>query len=263
MIRTYKTINDMKQKILFLVAAMVVAMATVGFAAPKEKYKSIALQGDYGQLIVNAALDVVLCDTVRDIRVYAPEAVYKHLSVEQEKGTLRIAMRRDVKLKTKERPRILVPARMSVSYIELNGAANLQMGKIQREALEVYLTGKSTLRGNFEGKQMSIEQAGASDLKAHVAVDNIFLNLSASSTTELRGRALIKMELNMIEATSLDAEKLETKRIEGAIDGGSHAILWCTERMHVPVKNASSLVYIGRPVVVNCPTSDVSTVTHK
>lgn len=254
----------MKQKILLLAAVVAVALTAMAFAAaPKEKYKSVALQGDYEQLIVNAPIDVVLTDTVRDIRVYAPEAVQKHLTVDQEKGTLRIAMRRDVKLKTKERPRILVPTRMSVKYIELNGASNLQMGKLEREALDIYLTGASTLRGKFEGKQVSIEQAGASDLKAHVAVDNVFVNISGASSTELRGRALIKMELSMIESSNLDAEKLEAKHIEGTIDGGSHAILWCTERMHVPVKNASSLVYIGRPVVVNCPTSDVSTVTHK
>lgn len=247
-----------------MTAIVAVALATMGMAAsPKVTYKSIPLQGDYEQLIVHAAFDAVLCDTVKDIRVYAPVAVQKHLSVNQEKGTLRIAMRRDIRLKMKERPRVLIPTRMSVKYIELNGSANLQMGKILRDELEIYLTGASRLGGRFEGKQIHIEQAGASDLKAHVAVDNIFVNLSGASTTEIRGRALKKMEIKMIEASNLDAEKMEAKRIEGTMDGASHAILWCTERMHVPVKNASSLVYIGRPVVVNCPTEDVSTVTHK
>lgn len=254
----------MKKGILIMMAVVAVALATMGSAAaPKVKYQSIALQGDYERLIVHTAFDVTLTDTVKDIRIYAPEAVRKHLTVEQENGTLRIAMRRDIKIKLKERPQVLVPARTSVQYIELNGAANLQMGKLQREALEIYLTGNSTLRGSFEGKQVSIEQAGATDLKAHVAVDNVFLNLSGASTTELRGRALLKMEMNMIEGSNLDAEKLEVKRIEGTLDGGSHAILWCTERMRVPVRNASHLVYIGRPIVVNCPVSDISTVTHK
>lgn len=254
----------MKQKFFIVVAVVAAALMAMGFAAaPKEKYKSIALQGNYEQLTVNAAFDVALCDTVKEIRVYAPEVVQKHLTVEQEEGTLRIAMRRDVRFKLKERPRVLVPVRESVKYIELNGAAALSMGKLQRETLEIYLTGSSRLQGSFEGKQISIEQAGASDLKAHVAVDNVFLNLSGASSTELRGRALIKMEMGMIESTNLDAEKLEAKRIEGSMDGGCNAILWCTERMHVPVRNASHLVYIGRPVVVNCPTSDVSTVTHK
>ena len=254
----------MKRSIIVLAAALAGVLLVVGTAvAPKEKYKSIALQGDYSKLIVNAAFDVALCDTVKDIRVYAPTVAQKHLAVEQEEGTLRIAMRRDIKLKLKEKPRVLIPTRHSVKYIELNGAANLSMGKIEREALEIYLTGSSRLRGSFEGKQINIEQAGASDLKAHVAVDNVFLNLTGASSTELRGRALIKMEMNMIEASSLDAEKLEAKRIEGSMDGACNAILWCTERMHVPVSNASHLVYIGRPVVVNCPVSDVSTVTHK
>lgn len=254
----------MKQRTLALAAVLAGVLLVIGTAvAPKEKYKSIALQDNYGKLIVNAAFDVALSDTVKDIRVYAPTVAQKHLTVEQEEGTLRIAMRRDIKLKLKEKPRVLIPARNTVKYIELNGAANLSMGKIEREALEIYLTGSSRLRGSFEGKQISIEQAGASDLKAHVAVDNIFLNLSAASTAEIRGRALIKMEMNMIEASGLDAEKLEAKRIEGSMDGACHAILWCTERLHVPVTNASHLVYIGRPVVVNCPTGDVSTVTHK
>lgn len=232
-------------------------------ASPKVVYKSIPLKENYDKLIVSASIDVTLSDSVKDIRVYAPEVVLKHLTVEQEAGTLRIAMRHDVKLKLRERPRMVIPTRMSVSYIELRNAASLQTGKLIRETLDIYLTGASTLRGNFEGKQLNVEQAGASDVKANVSVENVSLNLSAASTMEIRGRAFFKMDVRMIEASSLDAEKFEARRIEGSLDGASSAVLWCTERMHVPARNASRIIYIGRPLVVNCPAFDVSTVTHK
>lgn len=254
----------MRRKIFATIAVLAVALTAIASGAnPKTDFKSIPLKENYSQLIVSAAIDVALSDSVKDIRVYAPEVVMKHLTVEQEGGTLRIAMRRDVKLKLRERPRIVIPTRMSVNYIELRNAASLQTGKLVREMLDIYLTGASTLRGNFEGKRLTIEQAGASDVKAHVAVENIALNLSAASTMEIRGRVFFKMDVSMIEASSLDAEKLEVRRIEGSLDGASNAILWCTERMAVPVRGASHLVYIGRPLVANCPTSDVSTVVHK
>lgn len=247
-----------------IIAAVAMALTVMGWASnPKVNYQAIPLKENYSRLIVSAAIDVMLSDTVKDIRVYAPAVVQKHLSVEQEGGTLRIAMRRDVKLKLRERPRIVIPTRMSVNYIELRNAASLHTGKLVRETLDIYLTEASSLRGTFEGKELKVEQAGASDVKAHASVENITLGLSAASTIELRGRALFKMDVTMIEGSSLDAEKFEARRIEGSLDGASNAILWCTERMHVPLQGASHLVYIGRPLVVSCPTSDVSTVRHK
>ena len=87
--------------------------------------------------------------------------------------------------------------------------------------------------------------------------------LSAASKAEIRGRALFQMDLHMIEASRIDAEKFEVRRIEGSLDGASKAILWCTERMSVPLKNASHITYIGHPKVVDCPISDVSTITRK
>lgn len=254
----------MKRKFFATIAVLAVALTAIASGArPKTDYTSIPLKENYNKLIVSAAIDVTLSDSVRDIRVYASEMVLKHLTVEQGEGTLRIAMRRDVKLKLRERPRMVIPTRLSVSYIELRNAANLQTGKLVRETLDIYLTGASTLRGSFEGKQLNVEQAGASDVKAHVSVENVALNLSAASTMEIRGRALFKMDVAMIEASSLDAEKFEARRIEGSLDGRSSAVFWCTERMHVPVRNASSIIYIGRPLVVNCPAFDLSTVTHK
>ncbi len=217
--------------------------------------------GEYNKLIVNSAFDVSFSDSVKSAMITLPENLQKQLVVDLDKDVLRIALRGKAKLK--KRPIVVLPRNKRLNNIELTGAATLTVDHLERNEMTIYLTGASCFRGDITAKQVNIEQAGASDYRGKLFVDNVSLNLSAASTAEIRGRALIKMDIRMIEASSIDAEKFEVKRIEGSLDGASNAIFWCTERMIVPVKNASHITYIGRPLVVNCPASDVSTVTHK
>lgn len=233
----------------------------VSAKGPKGDAVAYPIKGEYHKLIVSSAFDVSFSDNVKEAMVTVPERFQKQVVVELDKGVLRIAVRGKVKFK--KRPTIVLPLNKKLIDIELSGAATLTTGKLECEEMAIYLTGAAKFRGDIVAKVVHIEQAGASDYRGHLSVENLFLNLSAASTMEIRGRAFFKMEVKMIEASSLDAEKFEARRIEGSLDGASNAVFWCTERMVVPVRNASHLIYIGRPLVVNCPTSDVSTVTHK
>lgn len=228
---------------------------------PKGGAIAYPIAGEYNKLIVNSAFDVSFSDSVKSAMITLPENLQKQLVVDLDKEVLRIALRGKAKLK--KRPIVVLPRNKRLNNIELTGTAILTAGKLECEQVNIYLTGEAKFRGDIAAKEVHIEQAGASDYRGHLSVENLFLNLSAASTMEIRGRVFFKMNIKMIESSSLDAEKLEVRRIEGSLDGASNAIVWCTERMVVPVKNASNLVYIGRPVVVNCPTSDVSSVTHK
>lgn len=245
--------------ILFLLPFFISAEAAE--KGPKSDARAYPINGTYHKLVVSSAFDVSYSDSVKSAMVTIPEALQKQVIIEVANGTLRIALRGKSKLK--KRPTVVLPRNINLNNIELSGAATLTLGKWEKETMDIYLTGAASFRGDITGKQVNIEQAGASDYRGKLFVDNVSLNLSAASKTEIRGRALIKMELHMIEASSIDAEKFEVRRIEGSLEGASNAIVWCTERMKLPLKGNSHLVYIGRPLVVDCPTSDVSTVIHK
>ena len=247
--------------VLLVLLALLVLLGATAEKKPENTAIAFPVKGEYSKLIVSSAFNVSFSDSVKDARVTIPQNFQKQVVVEVDKGVLRIALRSKARLK--KTPTVVLPSNSRLNNIELSGAATLTAGHLERDEMAIYLTGAARFRGDITAKQVSIEQAGASDYRGKLFVDNVSLNLSGASKAEIRGRALIKMNLKMIEACSLDAEKLEARRIEGSLDGASSAILWCTERMTVPVSNASHLTYIGRPLVVNCPASDVSTVNRK
>ena len=254
----------MKRNIILAILALLVGLGATAFATGKKnKNEAFAfpIQGNYSKLIVNRGFDVSFSDSVKAAMVTIPENLKKQMIVEVYSDTLRLDFRGNVKFK--KRPTIVLPRNKRLNNIELSGTAVLTAGKIEQEVTNIYLTGAAEFRGDIVGKEAHIMQEGASDYRGHMAVENLFVNIAAASSMEIRGRVFFKLDIKMIEASTLDAEKLEVRRIEGSLDGASNAIVWCTERMVVPVKNASHLIYIGRPLVVNCPTSDVSTVTHK
>ena len=252
----------MKRNLFLILAITAVSVLTIAATkGPKDGAIAYPINGTYSKLIVSSAFDVSFSDSVKQAMVTIPESLKKQVVVEINTDSLRILLRSKAKLK--KRPTVVLPRNSHLNDIELTGAATLTAGKLECDMVKIYFTGASKFRGDIIAKEVHIEQAGASDYRGHMSVENLFVNLAAASSMEIRGRVFFKMDIKMIEASSLDAEKLEVRRIEGSLDGASNAILWCTERMVVPVRNASHITYIGRPLVVNCPTSDVSTVTHK
>ena len=255
------------KKILFPIVALVLMLlpATATAKGPKDKVVTVPVREAYHKLVVDAPFAIRFSDSAKAITLDLPETYRKRLTVDFDHGTLRIALRslKDLRRLSSPVATVVLPANTTLDNIELSAAASLDAGNMERESLSLYLTEGATLKGRFVAKRVDMELAGGSDLMAHMAVDNVSLTLRSASTVELRGRALIKMELKMTEGASIDAEKFEAKRIEGSMADASHAILWCTERLHVPLSGNSHIVYIGRPIVVNCPAADLSTVIHK
>lgn len=235
--------------------------ASAAEKGPKSNTRSYPIDGTYQKLTATSGFDITFSDTAKAAIVTIPESVHKLLVVEVSKGTLRLAIQGKVKLK--ERPTVVLPRNTQLKAIELTNGASLDAGKLTCEQIAVYLDDGASFRGDITAKLVSIAQAGASKFYGVFNADNIGLNLRGASQAELRGKCLKKMSLKLREASNLDAEKLETRRIEGSLGGASNAVVWCTERIQVPVDDASRLVYIGHPRIVDCPTGAMSTVIRK
>ena len=227
----------------------------------KGNTRAYPIKGEYTKLVASSGFDITLSDTAKAAIITVPESVHKLVVVEESNGTLRLAIRGKVKLK--KRPTVVLPRSTMLCDIELTDNVSIDAGKLENDQIAVYLNDGASFRGNITAKQVDIAQAGASNFYGVFYADNISLNLRGASHAELRGKCLVKMMLKLREASNLDAEKLEVRRIEGSLGDASDAVVWCTERIQVPVNDASHLVYIGHPRIVNCPTGAMSTVIRK
>ena len=228
---------------------------------PKSNTRSYPIGETYLRLTATSGFDITFSDTAKSAIVTVPESVHKHVVVEVSKGTLRLAIQGKVKLK--ERPTVVLPRNDQLCDIELTNGASINVNKMEGDQIAIYLNDGASFRGDITAKMVDIAQAGASNFYGVFYADNISVNLRGASKAELRGKCLVKMNLKLREASNLDAEKMETRRIEGSLGDASNAVVWCTERIQVPVDDASHLVYIGHPRIVECPVGAMSTVVRK
>lgn len=228
---------------------------------PKSNTRSYPISESYYRLTATSGFDISFSDTAKAAIVTVPESVHKLVVVEVSKGTLRLAIRG--KLNLKERPTVVLPRNAQLCDIELTQGVSLNAGKLSGDNIAIYLNDGASFRGDITAKMVALAQAGASSFYGTFYTDRISVNLRGASKAELRGKCLVEMALRLREASNLDAEKLEVKRIAGSLGGASNAVVWCTERIAVPVDDASHLVYIGHPRIVECPAGAMSTVIRK
>lgn len=228
---------------------------------PRSNIRTYPVNGSYHKLVASSGFIITLSDTAKAAIVNVPESVHKQVVVEVSNGTLRIAIRGKVKLK--ERPTVVLPRNLQLDDIELTDDVTLDAGKMTGEQVDIYLNDGAQFRGDITAKMVTIEQAGASNFYGMFYVDNISINLRGASRAELRGKCLVQMDLRLRESSNLDAEKMETRRIEGSLGDASNAVVWCLERIRVPVNDASHLVYIGHPRIADCPVGAMSSVVRK
>ena len=228
---------------------------------PKSNTRAYPISGEYHKLVATSGFDIMFSDTAKAAIVTVPESVHKLMVVEVSNGTLRLAIQGKVKMK--ERPTIVLPRNDRLDDIELTNGVSLNAGKMENEQIAIYLNDGASFRGDITAKFVDIAQAGASNFYGFFYADNISINLRGASKAELRGKCLVKMDLKLREASNLDAEKLEVRRIKGSLGDASNAVVWCTERIQVPVNDASHLVYIGHPRIAECPAGAMSSVVRK
>ena len=236
-------------------------LAEAAEKGPKSNTRAYPISGEYTRLVASSGFDITFSDTARAAIVTVPESVHKQVVVEMSNGTLRLAIRGKVKLK--ERPTVVLPHSTLLCDIELTDNVSLDAGKLSNDNIAIYLNDGASFRGDITAKMVALAQAGASNFYGMFYTDRMSVNLRGASKAELRGKCLVEMTLQLREASNLDAEKLETRRIEGSLGGASNAVVWCIERIRVPVDDASHLVYIGHPRFVECPAGAMSSVIRK
>lgn len=224
--------------------------------------KAYTLQGQYTKLEVKSAFDVVVSDTVKTAIVTLPARLHDKVVLEIEDDELTIRLKGQHKLK--ERPQVILPYNARLSKVELSAASSFTtpMG-LNNDEVKVDIGGASRFEGNLSGKKVEIELSGTSWFHGKVEAGMLEYDSKGASQALITGSVFMTLDIEMSEASKLDAKNFTAKKVRGFLGGASSAVVQCTESLRVNLTNASTLTYIGTPREVNCPTDALSRVFCK
>ena len=142
-------------------------------------------------------------------------------------------------------------ARGTVSGFESNesldilasGASTIRFDDIVCGNLEFDISGASSVRGDFEAKDIDMQVAGASTVNIEGSADDVNMNISGASTV-----------------------KMEDMKIDNAdvlLSGASRGIINLNGTLDVNLSGASTLEYIGEPTLGSSYITGASTLKKK
>ena len=244
----------MKTNLLTLAAAVLLAGCNVNINIEPDLAKdngpalsrTCPLDGDYHELEVSQAFDVVMSDTVGVPVVTLDSSLFDRLLFRIEGGTLKIGLKPG-SYNNIQAASVLLPLNPRLDEIDLSGASSF--------------IAESPLRS----ERMSIELSGASHFSGSIQniTGELDIDLSGASSAIVTGSTAL-LDIDLSGASHLDAQNLDATSVKGEICGASDARVLCCEQITVEVSGASSLTYCtladGCTPVVNCPASGSSTV---
>ena len=220
------------------------------------------IAGEYTQLDVSSAFDVVVCDTVTNAVVTIADRLQKYVVVNVEDGVLTIKLRPNMVIHSRN-GKVLLPRNEKLCEVELSGASSF-MGDLRGDKLEVDLSGASYFEGTIQGKEVSIDLSGASDIEGTIDADNIELEASGASTVKATGSCLDELDLDLSGSSDFLAPQMKCRIVKGEMSGSSNAEFLVCESLQVSLSGSSNIVYgipTGCRPLVNCPTSGSSSVS--
>ena len=248
--------------------------------------KDFSISGDYTELEVEDAFDVIVSDLATQVTITAGEYVMPNVVVEIVNNTLKIYLKgwhtsygTDMK--------VMLPYNANLKSVDLSGASSFQSGyglkgakvkvdlsgssdfdsNIDADEVVIELSGASNFIGNILADKIDMELSGSSDIKGLVDATNLDIELSGASDANLEGQVgTLKVEL----AGASDIEKkvvgnhyaLVCEICEGTISGASNAYIHCDDTIKVSLSGASDLHFTGSAFTGDSSTSGSSHIYH-
>lgn len=178
------------------------------------------------------------------VSVTVDDNIVEHLDVSKSGDTLRIRLEPMVRLgfgNVTLKARITLP---TLEGLELSGATTGDVSGFNSDiALDVNVSGASTLRGDISTGDARIEASGASTVRLEGQAENLDVVASGASTADLEDLAAADV------------------RVEAS--GASRAIVYVNGRLNAEASGASSVRYIGEPTSVDADASGASSIEEK
>ncbi len=178
------------------------------------------------------------------VSVTVDDNVLEHLEVSMSGDTLRIGLKPLVRLgfgNVTLKARIALP---TLEGVNLSGATTTDVSGFSSEAaLDVDVSGASTLRGDINAGDVRMDVSGA-------------------STVRLDGRAA-DLDVVASGASTVDLEDFAAADVRVEASGASRAVVNVNGRLDAEASGASSVRYVGEPTSVNSDASGASSIGAK
>jgi len=251
-----------KLKILCFLAFTVTILAVTACVPGRVITKKFDFN-DFDQIEIGSAFEVkISCSSEFSVTVTAGENIFRHLVIEKQGRVLRImqtggssivwaAKRAEIKLPEITSLTLSEASRGELSNfsssgdlsLNVSGASNLKLTKMETGNATVVVSGTSKLEGQLKCGDIDFELSGVSRLELVGSGKATFLKVSGASSADLADFLTTSARVNL--------------------SGASNATVKTDGNLDMDLSGASRLYYIGNPTINTINISGGSTVQKK
>jgi len=146
--------------------------------------------------------------------------------------------------------------------IDVSGASDLQILDLTAGIVYIDVSGASTVTGTLTCSYSVFDISGASTVNCTVACGDAEFNLSGASTMNVSGSGQ-DLTSEVSGASGMHLDNFTVNDVDIQVSGASNAVVNMDGTLNAEVSGASSLSYIGNPVLGDIDVSGASTVQRK
>ena len=183
---------------------------------------------DYHKVNVVGSMDVILeKGTEGSIRVTTDENIHEYVTIESNKGVLKIKIKNYVNIKSKKSIHITVPFK-SLDNVSLDGSGSvLTNDQIKSDQFEAKVTGSGEMNLDIDVNTIEAKVTGSGDLKIIGAATDLKINVTGSG--------------------DFDGGSLISQNVDANVSGSGNALVVAKSSIKARVTGSGDIKYLGNP----------------
>lgn len=229
--------------------------------------QKFSIDGNYTELQVYDAFDVIVSDTVSQIIITAGENVMPYVVVKNSDNRLEIYLKGWHSNRGKDMT-VILPYNANLKCVDLSGASDFhsQYG-ISGDKVEVDLSGASDFYCDIIADEIDMDLSGSSNVNGYLSANELDLDMSGASNANIEGQvATFKIDLSgsstIKKVVVGNRYALVCNQCEGSLSGSSDAYIHCDGSIRVSLSGSSDLYYTGNASTSGSSTSGSSDLVH-
>ena len=218
--------------------SLVIALTLLTYTTSNAQFKKVKGNGnittkihttsDYHKVDVVGSMDVILeKGTEGTIRVTTDENIHEYVTIESNKGILKIKIKNNINISTKKDVHIKVSF-TSLDNVSLTGSGDvLTNDQIKSDQFEAEVTGSGDMTIDVEANSIDAKVTGSGDLKI------------TGTTT--------KLEIKVTGSGDFDGGSLNAQNVEAYVSGSGDARVVANKNIKARVNGSGDINYSGNP----------------
>ena len=221
---------------------LVIALTLLSYNTSFAQFKKVKGNGnittkthttsDYHKVAVVGSMDVILeKGTEGSIRVTTDENIHEYVTIESNKGVLKIKIKNYVNIKSKKSIHITVPFK-SLDNVSLDGSGSV-------------LTNDQIKSDQFEA-----EIGGSGEMNLDIDVNRVNAKVNGSASLKIIGTAT-DLEIKVIGSGDFDGGSLIAQNVEANVIGSGNALVVAKSSIKARVYGSGDIKYLGNPSTID------------